>query len=149
VQVARWVSDPVRPRLYGLDSQSRHVYVFDTSTLTLVQTITLGSAPERGAASPDGSRLYITNAFNGKIMRIDLETFQILTPLVIADSSPYDVQIGADGYLYLAVSSGLEKVDSKTGEVKSSIHLMWALLLWGGAQMAGRFTSAILLVRNR
>lgn len=123
VGVARWVSDPVRPRLYGIDSPTHHVYVFDTSTLSLVQTISLGASPQRGAVSPDGSRLYLTNDFYARIMRIDLDTLQVLTPLVLADSTPFDVQVGGDGYLYISTGSGLSKVDSATGEVKSSIYL--------------------------
>ncbi len=99
--------DPVRPRIYATLSGSNSVAVIDTSTLTLVQVIPIGTNPEGLAVSPDGSRLYVANA--GSIQNqtgngvgvIDLTTLTVL-PSLATPAAPSDVAVGLNGQLYLA-----------------------------------------------
>ncbi len=49
------------PFLYVANTTSNNVSVIDTATNTLVTTISVGTAPEWLAVTPDGTHVYVTN----------------------------------------------------------------------------------------
>src|SRR5262245_33921571 len=75
----RITPDPIRPRMYAL-TKSNELLVFDTSTLKLIKTLMVGSAPLRMAVSPDASRLFVVNSGStiAGLTIIDLQNLTVL-----------------------------------------------------------------------
>lgn len=72
------------------------VSVMSTSTNTLVATIKVGFSPVGVSASPDGSRLYVTNANDGTVSVINTSTNTVISTIKVG-SYPYGVIVSADG----------------------------------------------------
>ncbi len=98
----RMVVDSIRPRIYATLTGSNAVAVIDTSTLSVVSIIPIGSNPVGLAESADGSTLYVANSgskVNG-VGVIDLNTLTTL-PSIATPEEPSDIAVGLNGWLYL------------------------------------------------
>ncbi len=69
VAVTQFVADPARPRVYGTDFTTNHVYVFNTATMSIEATIHVGVGPRGLTLSPDGAKLYVANSGGNKPLR--------------------------------------------------------------------------------
>ncbi|HUL58327.1 MAG TPA: hypothetical protein VLU43_03590 [Anaeromyxobacteraceae bacterium] len=73
--IARLVADPVRPRLYGLDTTHGLVVAIDSATLAPTGAILVGSTPTDLAVSLDGASLWIGHLDTLALARIDLASW--------------------------------------------------------------------------
>src|SRR4051812_21182353 len=76
-------ADPVRSRVYATAPHDNSVIVIDTTSLTVVKTIAIGSAPEGLAISADGTKLWVANSGSTTfgIGVVDLNTLTTLPSL--------------------------------------------------------------------
>jgi YVTN family beta-propeller protein len=79
--------DPDNSRMYVTNQDDGTVSVIDTTTNTVIGTLTVGSTPIGIAHDPDNDRMYVTNAGDGTVSVIDTTTNTV-------DSTP--LQIGND-----------------------------------------------------
>ena len=96
--LTRLVADPMRPRLYGLDTSHRLVVAIDTATLAPVGAIAVGASPSDLAVSPSGSALYVGDLETTAVARIDLASFT-LDRLISTPDVPYEVVVLSGGRL--------------------------------------------------
>ena len=116
-----YLADPVRPRVYALDSESG-MYVINTDTLTVEKTITVGRVPEGLSMSADGTTLYVVSVDGLDVSVIDLETLERVRTMALV-SPPSDIEAGLDSRLYIANISGeLLQMNAETGEVEASLY---------------------------
>src|SRR5262245_6160127 len=83
----RLLCDPARGLVYASVTGSNSVAIIDTSTLTVVKTLGIGSAPYGMSMSPDGTKLYVALSGATKIGVIDLTTLTLLPSLPISEKS--------------------------------------------------------------
>jgi DNA-binding beta-propeller fold protein YncE len=117
--LTRLVADPVRPRLYGLDTTHGLVVAIDTGTLAPVGAIVVGATPSDLAVSASGAALYVGDLQANAVARIDLADFRfdrfIATPDV-----PYEVEALSGGRIATIDQdqwTSLTVLDETTGAV--------------------------------
>ncbi|MBI1747662.1 MAG: hypothetical protein HYR55_13910 [Acidobacteria bacterium] len=54
-------------RVYVANSESNNVSVIDTATNRVIATVDVGSFPDGAAASPDGTRVYVSNMISNNV----------------------------------------------------------------------------------
>ncbi len=111
---ARFLADPTRPYVYATIPASNSVDVFDTSTMTLVATVPIGTKPEGMALSNDDSKLYVADSGSTTIGVLDTATLTAL-PSITISAAPYDVGVGADGRLFVLESNAIAQINPNTG----------------------------------
>jgi len=100
---------PDGSRLYATDSVASVVYVIDTATQTLQNTIDFTNpqsdtsiSVSQIVVSPDGSRLYVSNNLDRTVTPIDVASLTRLPALAVGDT-PEGMAFSADGTrLYVA-----------------------------------------------
>ena len=109
--------------LYVATDTAGSVVVIDTSSLSIVATIPIASAPLSLFMSPDGSRLYSTHHNgDGNITVINPSTNSVVT--TIATPGAWEVAFSPDGSLaYVGNSAGITVIDVPTSNIKSQIAL--------------------------
>lgn len=122
--VNRLASDPVRPRVYATVPSTNSVAVIDTTTLTVVQSVFVGSNPVGLAVSADGSKLWVANSgsTSSAVGVIDLNTLQAL-PSLPAPNFPSDIEEGLNNRLYVTPASqsgGIMEIDAATGAAQGT-----------------------------
>lgn len=126
--VGRLAADPIRSRVYATTPYENTVIVIDTTSLTIIGTIPIGSAPQGLAISADGSKLWVANSgsTNAGIGVVDLNTLQAL-PSLPTPRQPYDVEEGAGHRLFLSPLPDnfsdihIMQVDATTGAFQDSV----------------------------
>ena len=136
----RLAVDPIRPRIYATLTGSNSVAVIDTSTLSVIKTIPIGSNPVGLAVSPDASKLYVANSGSttSAIGVIDLETLQTL-PSLWAPAGPSDIAAGLNGRLYLTPAlqnGGIMQIDSTTGALQAEFDGDRQVFVYAGGFLA-------------
>ena len=117
------------PRVYVANSGAGTVSVINASTNKLIDTkpsttltvdpISVGSAPQQIAVSPDGTRIYVTNQNSNSVSVINTATNAIDGAAIAVGSKPAGVALSADGStLYVANGDdSVSVVDTKTRTV--------------------------------
>ena len=116
-----FVGDPARHQIYASISASGEVAVIDTATLTVKETLSVGSGPEGMSISSDKKTLYVALSGEKAIGVIDLDNLSVLPKLPIA-FEPRDIEAGLDDRLYIApvdYNGDLIQVDATTGMTQS------------------------------
>ena len=116
-----FVGDPARHQIYASISASGEVAVIDTATLTVKETLSVGSGPEGMSISSDRKTLYVALSGEKAIGVIDLDNLNVLPKLPIA-FEPRDIEAGLDDRLYIApvdYNGDLIQVDATTGMTQS------------------------------
>lgn len=90
------VLDELRGRLYLVNANANRVEVYNYRTSQVEKLITVGTFPNAGAISPDGSTLWVTNVQSGSLTMIDLGTDEVRNTVSLP-ARPEGVAVGADG----------------------------------------------------
>ena len=131
-------------RLYVPQLQNDKVDVFDTATLSLIDTITVGTGPVSGAFTDDDSKLYIANAdfFGGitgtTISVIDtsnntvVDTITVAAAPIIPKMAP--LESASDSVDVVVASTNSSDLDSlaDTGQNTTALSALAVLLLTVG-----------------
>ena len=112
--------DPTRNVLYASTTHDNSVAIIDVATMTLINSVYVGSVPAGLAVTPDGSTLYVALSGANRIAKVDLAT-QSLSGYIDLPSPPYDVEVG-NGRLYVtpgtnSAGGGIMQVDLATNSV--------------------------------
>jgi YVTN family beta-propeller protein len=70
-------------RAYVANAYDGTVSVIDTTTNTVVKTLSVGSSPQKLAVSPDGKRVYVANTSSNTVSIIDASTDTVIGTVVI------------------------------------------------------------------
>ena len=73
------------------------VVAIDTSTHTVVQTITVGQGPTRAAVSPDSRWVYVANTLDRTVSVIEAATGLVARTVETADTTPAGLAVSLDG----------------------------------------------------
>jgi len=76
----------------GVDDPLNSVYVIDTSTNTVVQTLTVGKQPFPVASTPDGKFVYVGNYQGNSLSVISTKDYSVGGPLPVGEG-PIDIAI--------------------------------------------------------
>lgn len=121
--VHSFVRDPSANVVYASVTSTNSVAIIDMDTLTLTDSVFVGSAPRGLALSRDGSRLYVATAGATQVAVVDLLARQLLDPYPLP-SSPGDVAVGYDGRIYATAAasnhSSLMIVDPARGTTQQA-----------------------------
>jgi DNA-binding beta-propeller fold protein YncE len=74
--ITKLVADPVRPRLYALDSSRELVLAIDSSTMSVIGAIAVSSAPRDIEVDRSGNYLYVAHLEANRIGQIDLSNWR-------------------------------------------------------------------------
>ena len=92
-----WMAEiPNGHKLYVLDKANSVVYVIDTTSRQIVQTLTVGSGPFMATTSPDSSAVFVLGAAGVTVIDANTDTILNPAPLPIpgtADSILYDKKL--------------------------------------------------------
>lgn len=132
-------SDPTGTTLYiTVRGDQNLVYVIEAQTLTLTQTIAVGSAPEAIVASPDGTKLYIGDQTDKTVTVIDVESGYIVTEIINLETSgfgPSGMAISPDSstlYVCNSEDNTISVIDTESNAVTHSIAMQsgdWPLFI--------------------
>jgi YVTN family beta-propeller protein len=142
---SQFLGDPARHLIYASITGSNEIAVIDTGTLTVTQTIPIGSAPVGMAMMPDGSKLYVALSGSTSIGIINLPSLTTGTPLAIAQK-PYQIAVGLADRLYVSAASngGVLQVNATTGATEATlIGLNYDKLLQISADQTSLFVGDI------
>jgi YVTN family beta-propeller protein len=118
--------EPDGGKVYVANELSNSVSVIDTATNTVIATIPVGTDPRAVAVSPDGSRVYVTNANHsqpaGTVSVIDGETNTAIATIPVGNT-PVGVSVTPDGSrVYVANAfSPVSVIDAVKNKVVSTI----------------------------
>jgi len=112
----KFLEHPTLPYVYATIMSTHSLAVINTQTLTVEANVPLGSnsGPLGMAISNDGTRLYIGMVFANKISVIDTATNSEL-PSIPVGSPVADVEVGADGRLFVVATDGIRQIHPQTG----------------------------------
>ena len=114
---AQFAMHPTKNHLYVTSSSLNSIMIINTSTLTLIDTVLVGSLPQGLAFSESGDKLYVATSGATYIEVIDTNTLEIVESLSVPQS-PYDLEMGSNGILYATPalqSIDIMRVDSNSG----------------------------------
>ena len=112
--VSKFVLHPTQPYIYATVWSHNSVAIINTNTLVLEDLVSIGSGPQGLAITSDGSRLYVANASSNFIGVLDTET-RLALPSIPVSETPRDIEIGADGRLYVLGADSLMQLDPMDG----------------------------------
>lgn len=115
-KAAQFLMHPTLPYAFASLPSTNSVAIINTETLSVEHDLFVGSIPGEMALSLDGGTLFVANRGSTQIGRVDLSTRELLSPLSLGDATPIDIEVGADGRLYVLTSDALIQIDPNTGE---------------------------------
>ena len=108
---------------YVTNLGSNNVSVIDTSTNTVVSTITVGTSPWGIAITPNGLYAYVTNLGSGNVLVINTSTNTVVSTISVG-ASPTSVAITPNGlYAYVTYSGNVSVIDTSTNTVVGTISV--------------------------
>jgi YVTN family beta-propeller protein len=114
LSVDHFVQHPTLPYLYASVMSSNSVAIINLNTLSLEDVIFIGAQPRGLALSNDGSRLFVALSQTNFIGVLDTVTRTVLPSLPVSEK-PRDIEVGADGRLYVAGETYIRQIDPNTG----------------------------------
>lgn len=137
-RVAKFALDPVQSYLYATLPDLNSVAIINTNTLTLVDTVFIGSNPRGVAVSTDGSTLFVATSGSTFIAVMDIKTRELL-PSILLPTLPSDIEVGRDGRLYVtpaSQSTGIMQVDSNTGDYLGDFSFGVSIYMGGALEIS-------------
>lgn len=107
---------PDGTRLYVVSQTAEKLSIIDTSTDTVITTLSLGSQPIDIAISPDGTRGYVNNFSGGTVSVINLTNNTVIGAFSSGASGAYGIAVARDGATYFTATRN----DSKIHQFKTS-----------------------------
>ncbi|MEC5189280.1 beta-propeller fold lactonase family protein [Geobacillus thermodenitrificans] len=107
---------------YVTNAADNTVSVIDTSTNTVIETISVGNMPDRIAITPDGTRAYVGNVLSNTISVIDTSTNTVIATIPVA--SPHDIDLTPDGthaYVTNTTTNTVSVLNTATNTVITTI----------------------------
>ncbi|MCB1230121.1 MAG: choice-of-anchor D domain-containing protein [Verrucomicrobiae bacterium] len=138
LNVDKLVSDPARPLVYGLHQDGANtgtLIVYNRTSQTVTEGIPVGTFPTDLAITNDGSALFVLNTGDPSIMKIDLDSRQIVKTLNLTTFgtwgsditvTPGDIAIGPGNVIfYIDGTWGpiLHSIDFETEQLIESRQL--------------------------
>lgn len=118
---AAFVENADGTTIYAAENSLNAVAVINAATLTVTNTISIGSNPTALTLSPDGTRLYVADSGSDFIGVLDTQTLTTLPSIAVTAGSPHDLQEGSDGRLWVSTASGIGVVNPSTGAYTAAI----------------------------
>jgi YVTN family beta-propeller protein len=112
--VSKFVLHPNLPYIFASINTHDSVAMINTNTLNVEQLIPVGSRPHGLAIAPDGSELYVANSNSKSISVINTSSRSVVRDLMFT-SFVSDVEVGADGRLYVQGQDELMQIHPSTG----------------------------------
>lgn len=116
-------STQIQTLAYVASTCNGKVLVFDTTTNTIVDTVSVGIAPFFVAVSPDAKRVYVSNRGSHTVSVIDAATREVVSTIATAQV-PGGLAVTPDGSrVYLATVSGtILVIDTNSNAVVATIQ---------------------------
>ncbi len=108
-----------------IGTTSTTVYIVDTQTRQIINSVQTGYVPNGFDVAPDGRIAYAAAAFGGNVTEFDIVTGDVLRTFNVG-GTPQDLAVTKNGkFLYVANESGfLNEIDLQTGQVTANIPLV-------------------------
>jgi YVTN family beta-propeller protein len=112
------------------------VLVFERNEKELVETIPVGRFPDSIAINPQGTKLFVTNSFDGTVSVIDVRTMSVVytTPPLgngTTCCNTFGVAVAPGGqYVYVGSGSGVVVLDAEAFTVVTSIPVQGITAGW-------------------
>jgi len=109
--------------VYAVSYLNYTVSVINTSTNTVVATITVGSHPSSVAITPNGDYAYVTNYYDGTVSVINTSTNTVVDTITLG-AYPYGIAITPNGdYAYTAnlYNGNVSVINTSTNTVVTTI----------------------------
>src|SRR6266852_5319910 len=104
---------------YIVNTGSNSVSVIDTTSNTVVATVSVGGSPLEVAITPDGTRVYVTNGNDNTVSVVDAASNTVVATVGV---SGLGVAITPDGTrAYVATSGPVLVVDTATNTVVAAV----------------------------
>lgn len=118
-------------RIIQTNSAGDNVHLIDPATNTVVGEITGIEAGHGAGASPDGTRIYVSDEAEGTLDIVDVKTLQVISRVPLS-GHPNNMAVGRDGHhVYVGIiqaPGGVDVIDTatkqrvKTIPTKGTIH---------------------------
>lgn len=122
------ISDPAGSNNAYIPNQwNDTVAVVNTSTNTIVNTITVGSSPFGSAVSPDGARVYIVNKDSNTVSVINTATNTVIATINVG-TAPYCAVVSPDNskvYVTNYGSNSTTVINATTNTVITNVTVGW------------------------
>ncbi len=108
---------------YITNASSGNVSVIDTTTNTVVATVTVGDFPHGVAVTPEGSRVYVVNQGSDNVSVIDTATNTVVDTVTVG-TSPRGVAVHPDGSRVYVANNDIDTVsviDTATNAVVATV----------------------------
>lgn len=120
---AQLLADPVRPRLYV--SSFGGILILDSANLAVLRSFPYTFGTSGMDISIDGNTLYVAGGYLHNILRIDLESLEMLSAIATPDHSPVDVKQAPGGTFFITSDTtpgAVLHIDPATGATLQEIR---------------------------
>src|SRR6266851_1407046 len=106
---------------YIVNTGSNSVSVIDTTSNTVVATVSVGGSPLEVAITPDGTRAYVTNATDNTLSVIDTASNTVVATVGVG-AGPTAVAITPDGTrVYVTTGDAVSVIDATSNTVVATV----------------------------
>src|SRR5216684_599022 len=106
---------------YIVNTGSNSVSVIDTTSNTVVATVSVGGSPLEVAITPDGTRVYVTNANDNTLSVIDTASNTVVATVGVG-AGPTAVAITPDGTrVYVTTGDAVSVIDATSNTVVATV----------------------------
>lgn len=110
----RFVAHPTEPIVFATIPSTNSLAIFNTETLTLQANFFVGSRPYGMTLSNDGNLLYVANSTSQFLSVVDWRAKRV-TQSITLSAPAQDIEVGADGRLYVLTNRSLIQIDPISG----------------------------------
>jgi YVTN family beta-propeller protein len=110
----RFLSHPTEPIVFATIPSTNSLAVFNTETLMLQANFFVGSRPYGMTLSNDGNLLYVANSTSQILSVVDWRAKRV-TQSITLSAPAQDIEVGADGRLYVLTNRSLIQIDPNNG----------------------------------
>ncbi len=111
----RFVAHPTEPIVFATIPSTNSLAIFNTETMTLQANFFVGSRPYGMTLSNDGNLLYVANSTSQILSVVDWRAKRV-TQSITLSAPAQDVEVGADGRLYILTTESLIQIDPRNGK---------------------------------
>ena len=110
-------------RLY-VGTTTDRVYVINTATRAIIDSVDVGSYPNGIVLSSEGSRYWVANAYSGTVTEVNASTNDVTRTFQV-DGVPQDVAVTRDGRRLFVSNEGgwIDVIDLQTGTIGEPVEL--------------------------